>query len=244
VTDVSEIQHLVDGYRRWLKDRTSVKSVHPDWVEVTTPFLDRHNDYIQLYVRSVGDHYELTDDGSTIRDLEASGCSLDTAKRQELLKMTLSGFAVELRGDQLFTKATASNFSFRKHAMIQSILAVSDLFYLAESTVRSLFKEDVERWLRSSGIRFIQNVSFVGKSGYQQNFDFVIPEFGDAPERIMRAISNPNRMAVMNFVVAWTDTIETRPPKSKAIALLNDNDKPISESVIGALENYNPAFPK
>lgn len=127
MTDVAEIRGLVDGYRRWLKDRTSIKSVHPEWVEVTTPFIDRHNDYLQIYVRSIGNGYELTDDGHTIRDLEASGCSLETDKRKDLLRVTLNGFGIELRGDQLFSRATAANFSFRKHALIQAILAVNDL---------------------------------------------------------------------------------------------------------------------
>lgn len=239
MTDVAEIQALVDGYRKWLKDRTSVKSVHPEWVEVTTPFLDRHNDYIQLYVRSRNGGYEISDDGRTIRDLEASGCTLETDKRQELLRMTLNGFAVENSGDLLLSKATRSNFSFRKHAMIQAILAVNDLFHLAEPTVRSLFKEDVEVWLRASRVRFIQNVPFVGKSGYQQNFDFVIPEFSSHPERIIRAITNPNRAAASNFVLAWIDTIETRPQNSMAIAFLNDNERPVSGGVIDALEQYN-----
>ncbi|MGC2601526.1 MAG: DUF1828 domain-containing protein, partial [Rhodomicrobium sp.] len=66
MTDVAEIERLVDRYRSWLKDRTKLKSVHSDWVEITTPFLDRHNDYIQLYVKKENGGYRLTDDGHTI----------------------------------------------------------------------------------------------------------------------------------------------------------------------------------
>ncbi len=57
MTDAGEISQLVEKYRLWLKDRTAIKSVHTDWVEITTPFLDRHNDYIQIYVKGSGGSY-------------------------------------------------------------------------------------------------------------------------------------------------------------------------------------------
>jgi hypothetical protein len=120
-----------------MTDEQIIKEVHPDWVEITTPFLDRHNDYIQIYVRSTGGIYELSDDGHTINDLEASGCNLETDKRQELLRLTLNGFNVDVKNGQLQTKATAYNFSFRKHAMVQAILAVNDLFVKCILPVRT-----------------------------------------------------------------------------------------------------------
>lgn len=63
MTDVNEIAKLVGQYQSWVKDKTTLKSVHTDWVEVSTPFLDRHNDYIQLYVKKVSGGYIISDDG-------------------------------------------------------------------------------------------------------------------------------------------------------------------------------------
>ena len=93
--EVEEIRSLVDQYRSWLKDRTIIRSITDDWIEITTPFLDRHNDCIQIYARREERGYRLTDDGNTIRDLELSGCLLDTPKRKSLLKIALNGYGVQ-----------------------------------------------------------------------------------------------------------------------------------------------------
>lgn len=85
-----DIHKLIDDYWAWLKDKTQLRKVE-QWVEITTPYLDRHNDYILIYARPRNGGYILTDDGYTIEDLEQTGCKLDTAKRQDLLKMTLNG---------------------------------------------------------------------------------------------------------------------------------------------------------
>jgi len=47
---ISDIQNLLDKYIFWLKDRTVLREVK-DWVEITTPYLDRHNDYLQIYAK-------------------------------------------------------------------------------------------------------------------------------------------------------------------------------------------------
>jgi len=83
---VAEIERLLKDYREWLKDRTTLRQVNGSWVEITTPYLDRHNDALQIYVRSENNSLVLTDDSYIIHDLEASGCKLDTQKRKDLLQ--------------------------------------------------------------------------------------------------------------------------------------------------------------
>ncbi len=244
MTNIEEIRGLVDKYRVWLKDRTTLRSVHQDWVEITTPFLDRHNDYVQLYVKREDAGFRLTDDGYTIRDLELSGCVLDTPKRQELLKLALNGFGVEDKNGTLSVKANPENFSARKHALVQAILAVNDLFYTSGSIVRSLFKEDVARWLDLSEVRYLPNVQFTGRSGYTHHFDFAIPRSRLEPERILKAINNPNKDAAQSLIFSWLDTREERPPESRAVAFLNDNERIVAATVVEALQHYEiqPVF--
>ena len=110
MTMVQEIEKLLNDYRAWLRDKTSLREVNGEWVEITTPYLDRHNDALQIYVRAENGGYVLTDDSYTIHDLEASGCNLHTDKRQDLLKMTLNGFGVKLQDEALEVHATAENF--------------------------------------------------------------------------------------------------------------------------------------
>ena len=114
---------------------------------------------------------------------------MDSPKRQALFKTTLNGFGVQLEGNALEVRASADNFSLRKHNLVQAMLAVNDLFYLASPTIASLFHEDVVAWLDLSDIRYTPNVKFTGKSGYDHRFDFVIPKSRVQPERVLRAIN-------------------------------------------------------
>jgi hypothetical protein len=236
--NVEEIEKLLHDYRTWLRDKTTLRQLNGEWVEITTPYLDRHNDALQIYVRSENGGYILTDDSYTIHDLEASGCNLHTEKRQDLLKMTLNGFGVKLQNEALEIHASTDNFPLKKHSLIQAVLAVNDLFYLAKPVVESLFLEDVVSWLDANEIRYTPEAKFTGVSGYDYLFNFVIPKSRKEPERIVQAINRPTRETALSFINAWTDTRKTRQPQSRAYAMLNDTEQPVSVNVIDALRNY------
>lgn len=233
----TEIIKLMNQYWSWLRDKTVLKETG-DWVEITTPFLDRHNDRLQVYVQKRGDDLTLTDDAYVIQDLKLSGCDLNSRKRKDILKSTLNGFGVKLDGDALIVQASPENFPARKHNLMQAMLAVNDMFYMASATVHSLFMEDVEAWLIGSDIRFTPRVKFTGKSGYDHMFDFVIPASKKAPERILQAINRPNRETAESFVLSWIDTREVRAANSAAFAILNDSEFRPNASVLDALRNY------
>lgn len=235
---VAEIEKLLNDYRVWLRDKTTLREVNDEWVEITTPYLDRHNDALQIYARTENGGYILTDDHYIIHDLEASGCKLDTDKRKDLLLMTLNGFGVKLQDEALEVHATAETFSMRKHNLIQAMLAVNDLFYLAKPIVENLFFEDVVAWLDANDIRYTPKVKFTGTSGYDHLFDFVIPKSRKQPERIVEAITRPTRDAALSFINAWTDTRQVRSPESRAYAVLNDAEQPVPGGVIEALNAY------
>ncbi|MGH2457697.1 MAG: DUF1828 domain-containing protein [Chloroflexota bacterium] len=150
---MNEVQTLLDQYWAWLRDKTTLRQIN-DLVEITTPYLDRHNDHLQIYARRRDGGFILTDDGYVLQDLEQSGCRIDGQKRQGLLKMTLSGFGVRLDDQALEVRASSENFALRKHNLIQAMLAVNDLFYLASPMVASLFYEDVVAWLDLADIRY------------------------------------------------------------------------------------------
>ena len=235
---VADIEKLLNDYRAWLKDKTTVREVNGTWVEITTPYLDRHNDALQIYARRENGDFVLTDDSYTIHDLEASGCNLNTGKRRDLLQMTLNGFGVKLNDEAIEVHATAETFPSRKHNLIQAILAVNDLFYLAKPVVESLFYEDVVAWLEANDIRYMANIKFTGISGYDHRFDFAIPKSRKQPERLVQAINRPTRDSASGFIHAWTDTHQVRSPESRAYAMLND-EQPIPGAVIEAFRSYN-----
>ena len=235
---IEEIQDLLERYRAWLKDKTVLRQVK-DWVEITTPYLDRHNDYLQIYAQRRNGDYVLTDDGYVLQDLVSSGCSLDSGKRQALLRTTLNGFGVHLEEQRLEVKASTDNFAVRKHSLVQAMLAVNDLFYLASPVIASVFFEDVQAWLDLHEIRYTQKVKFAGKTGYDHLFDFVIPKSKAKPERILQAINSPSRNTAQALAFSWVDTRDVRPPESRAYAFLNDSDKPLHAGVLDALRSYD-----
>ncbi|MCY4362856.1 MAG: DUF1829 domain-containing protein [Gammaproteobacteria bacterium] len=240
---INEIESLLDQYWVWLKDRTSIRQID-DWIEITTPYIDRHNDYMQIYAKKANGGFMLTDDRYTIEDLEQSGCKLESTKRQNLLKVTLQGFGVQLNEKALEVRVTAENFALRKHNLVQAMLAVNDLFYLSSPTIASLFYEDVVSWLDLCDIRYTPSVKFTGNSGYDHRFDFVIPKSRQQPERIVRTINRPSRDTAQAMAFSWIDTRAVRAPESRSYAMLNDSEHTASSDVIDALRSYevNPVL--
>lgn len=235
---IEEVQRLLDAYHAWLKDKTVLRQLD-QWIEITTPYLDRHNDYLQIYAKKTNGGFVLTDDGCTINDLEQSGCKLQSPKRQELLKLTLNGFGVQQRENALEVHASQDNFALRKHNLVQAMLAVNDMFYLAVPMVASLFYEDVVAWLDVHDVRYTPKVKFTGKTGYDHLFDFVIPKSRQQPERIIQTINRPSRDTAQLVVFSWSDTKEVRSADSRAYALLNDAEQAVSPNVLDALKNYD-----
>jgi len=235
---IEDIQRLLASYAAWLRDKTVLRQID-DWVEITTPYLDRHNDYLQIYARRANGGFVLTDDGHTINDLEQSGCKLESPKRQDLLRVTLSGFGVQLEGKVLQVHASTEDFALRKHNLVQAMLAVNDMFYLAVPMVASLFYEDVVAWLDLHEVRYTPKVKFTGRTGYDHLFDFVIPKSRRQPERILQTINRPSRDTAQAVAFAWIDTKEVRAPDSRAYALLNDTEQPVSAAVVDALRSYD-----
>jgi hypothetical protein len=233
-----DCEKLVDSYLKWLRTRITTASVNGS-CEITTPFLDRHNDRLQIYVLSTPTGLRLTDDGFIIGDLESSGCQLDTSQRQDMLRTILNGFGVQEIDGELTVDAAPGNFPQKKHALVQAMLAVNDMFMTGKHRVASLFVEDVQAFLEANSVRFTPEVEFTGKSGFVQRFDFVIPKTQRQPERILRAINQPTRDSATALMFAWSDTKDVRPdPNSRAYAVLNDADKSLNPDLVEALHHY------
>jgi hypothetical protein len=230
---------LLNSYIKWLKDNIFIRELHDDVIEITTPFLDHHNDHLQIYAIKSGDKIRITDDGYVITDLMMSGVDIKSSrKRRELMQVILNGYGVKLSNNELYLETTKKNFPQHKHMLLQAMLAINDMFMTARETVAGIFYEDVEQFLILNEIRYTDNISFIGKSGFSHKFDFVIPHSKAAPERIIQTINNPTRDKAENLLFSWSDTRETRKTNSTLYAFLNDNEKSVNEEVINALTHY------
>lgn len=230
-------QVFADEYLQWLKTKIRWQQVG-EYTEITTPFLDRHNDLLQIYVKKNGDHIIITDDGYTITDLALSGVDLKRPARQSQLKAILNRFGISLNDDTLIVETTINSFAQKKHLLVQAMLAVNDMFLTARPHVKSFFLEDVKAFLQDNDIRFTSSVSFTGRSGFFHQFDFVIPGHREIPERIIKAINSPGKSIIQSLIFSWNDTAEVRSQPSQCYAFINQGERKINESHIEALARY------
>lgn len=228
---------VIEAYIAWLREGLSVEQLE-NACELTTPFLDRHNDHIQIYVIKKNGKIVLSDDGYILSDLRTSGLDLNTLKRKGILESVLNGFGVKYEGSQLFAEASQSNIGQRLHILVQAMLAVSDMFVIAQPRVATIFWEDVRAFLDNHEIRYSLRVKIAGKSGFDHAIDFLIPKSRTRTERFIQAINAPNKNTIGTYLFALTDTREARIEKSESYAFLNDQEREVGGDVIEALDAY------
>ncbi len=234
----AECKQLVNGYIAWLKESLRIEQIDAGCV-VATPFLDRHNDEIEIYVEKRDDQLWLTDDGYTLTDLRHSSVALDTDKRRAHLRSILQGFGVRNEGDELCVATTPEDFPQRKHNLIQAILAVNDMFVMGEESVLQLFKEDVEKFLRSKDVPLIRDVKLSGYSGFDHKFDMAVPPRGNKPEGVVQAINRltKERAASLAFMVSDVER-ERGKGRLAAYAFINDAENDVNSENLSALTAY------
>lgn len=240
VSLLEEVSNLHNNYLAWLKEQTRLKQIDNEWVEIATPLLDRHNDFLSVYVRKDGEGLELTDDGYTINDLRMSGCPIDRGQRAQFLHQTLMGFGVRRDEDALTLHASTANFSFRLHSLLQAMLTVGNLFFTNPASTKKLFWEDVCEWFDSSGVRYNPSMKVTGKSGYDHMFDFVIPKSRKYPERFVQTVNAPDKGAVSRALFSFIDIAGIR-DGARCYVILNDQDKTNPTNALTAIDNY--AYP-
>lgn len=232
-----ECHQLVESYLSWLRSGLSAEPIGES-CELTTPFLDRHNDHLQIYATRKNGTLILTDDGYILSDLRTSGLDLNTAKRKAVIDEILAGLGVKREGNQLVAEASQKNLGHRVHSLIQAMLAVNDMFVMAQARVATFFWEDVKNFLDEHEVRYSPRVKLAGRSGYDQGIDFLIPRSRTRPERVLQAINAPTRNTIGAYLFALTDTRDARGPEAEAYAFLNDKERTIGGEVFEALEAY------
>jgi hypothetical protein len=234
---MTECDSLVKEYLDWLRRGLKVNELDGR-CEITTPFLDRHNDHLTIYVSQQNGGYLLSDGGYILSDLEMSGVDINTEKRSSVLTTTLRGFGVQNVNGELRTEARREDLARAKHNLLQAMLATNELFVMGQEHVLSFFLEDVDAFLRAHNVRFVPRVKLTGKSGLEHNFDFAVPPSERRPERLLRAINLPSRDTVTAYCFAWSDVSQERTQGAQAYAVLNDQERSVSSDLLHAFEAY------
>jgi hypothetical protein len=235
--NLQECRQLIDAYLDWLRKGLSVEHLGQS-CELTTPFLDRHNDHLQIYASTENGKIILSDDGYILADLRTSGLEMVTPKRKAVLQSILNGFGVKTDGKRLFVETSSRNLAQKMHSLIQAMISINDMFVMAQPRVSSFFWEDVRDYLDKHEVRYSSRVKISGRSGYDHAVDFLIPKSRTRPERIVQAINAPDRNTISSYLFILEDTYEIRGEESEAYAFLNDQHRTIGGDVIEALEVY------
>lgn len=237
-------QNFISDYLSWLKENSSQLELENNITEITMPYLDRRNDHIQIYIiKSEDDTVTLSDYGYTISELKLSGMNLDTSKRKELIQFNLNRYGVQYssQDDSLFVKSSIQDIPMNQHKLIQAMLDIDDMFYTASANVNSIFLEEVTNFFDNNNIYYTTQVNFIGKSGYQHNYDFVLQRNSRHNERLVKVLNTPSKDRVQNCIFSWEDTkdkrIDSKKRGSDFIVIMNDQNSKISDAT-AAFKNY------
>ena len=229
---------FIENYLSWIRSKSSQKTIG-DFEEITTPFVDSHNDQIQFYVSRSPNGFTLTDDGYIMNDLEMCGCDVKSKKRKEFIQQIAESLGVSIENGEIIVEATETDIACKQHMMIQAILKISDMFLTSSSRVKSLFFEEVDSFFSENDIRNTPSIMMMGQSGLSHRFDFVIPASNKMPERIVTTLNTPSKQNVQAAIFAWNDVIKTRSTHSKGYIVLNDTKKAANREIVTAIKNYD-----
>ncbi len=166
-----------------------------------------------------------------------SGIDINSPKRKQLLNSFLNKYRVKLDNDSLVIKAGIEDFPQKILFLMQAMLNVDDMFMLSQNKVASIFLDDIKNFLDGKEIFYSENVNFIGKSGFFYSYDYLIQRTKNKPERLCKAINNPNKQNFQSTMFMWNDTKETRNADSQLIVFLNDENR-IDPSIIEGFKNY------
>jgi hypothetical protein len=239
-----EVDILVKEYRNFLVQEITTRQ-EGDFVAISTPFLDRKNDYIKVYVSHSPNNPAMlliTDDGNTISDLEISGCEINTSKRREILGQILNGHGISFdeKTKALSVLTTVQDFPIKKHLFLQGILAVNDMYNLSSQYIVSIFKEDVENWFDRNNVMYVSNVQINGK-GFPHTMDFMFPKTQTRKERALKLVNNPTTDHIKNMIFTYLDASEIFLSKDFYV-LINDENKNSTNKALEILSKYNNAI--
>lgn len=233
-----DVELLMNDYFKWLKESVGIKKMSDnEYVEITSPFLDFNNDFMQIYIAKDDKGLKITDDGYTIRNLEMEGVNWTTA-RINTVKKILNQYGCKLENDAITTSTSTKDFSHKKHFMMQAMMQINDMYLTISPRVKSLFLDDVKNLLMDNDIFFTSDVQFSGVSSYPHKYDLLFQRSKYHNERLCKVINQPTKQNATNILFAWEDTKSNRDKNSELIVIVNDQKK-VSSSFKSALANYN-----
>ncbi len=220
---IKTAEEIRKAYLKWIADNTRIFQ-KGDIATISTPFLNPHNDHIEIFIEPLDDNKViLHDGGETIEDLKWQGVDFaSSSKRQKIFDDILQSYGVKRNGDRIETIITPNDAGIKKHFFIQAILSINDMYLLAQHRVTSLFYEMVKQLMDEKEINYSSDIIIQGKS-IQHRIEFLVKN-PKSNEKIIKLINNPTKQQAELATFMWVDIKDVRPASSKVV-FLNDKEK-------------------
>lgn len=141
--DTLKGERIIQRYTDWLRESSETKGFDNGVCEITLPLLNRRRSWIQIFATRTESGVLLSDYGETIGDLSFSGFDIDTETRREQLRSILRSFSVTLVGkDELQILTSEEELPDYMNELVQCMLTVDLMIYMAPHTVAQLYEED------------------------------------------------------------------------------------------------------
>jgi hypothetical protein len=231
-------------YIEWLKLNTEEVLLGKNIKRLTTPFLDINNDYIEIYIARSENGFILTDNGDTISNLELDNVRFfDNSKRKDILNTIVRSHDVRLSDDeQLWIECSIDNFGLKANSLMQCMIKVSDMLMLSDTSVKTIFTEEVRRYFDENNIIYVADMNLLGKSSYYANYDFCLPKSKDYPERFIKPINHVTESIIKSAIFTWDDVKGNRSNDALLYVIINDKQKKAESDSTKALSEYGIGY--
>lgn len=113
-------------YLDWFRDEINYHKLDNE-VQITLPYLDYNNDYIQIYLKHFQkDIFLLSDNGITVNNLLINGYDLMEKKYEDLLKTALNMASIDFEKKVFLIKSTYNDLPSSMHFLIQTIFLINN----------------------------------------------------------------------------------------------------------------------
>ncbi len=116
---------FLELYSSWFKQNMEQRNID-GVVSLTLPYLDKSNDFIEIYIIKKENNFFLTDDGETLNSLELEGITFsdDDCK----LNSILHSFGVLREENELTIECQPNELALKIHMLSMCIMQVSNGF--------------------------------------------------------------------------------------------------------------------
>lgn len=129
------VESYLDGYLKFLRDKSNEIQISANITKLTLPFLDNLNDCTEIFIIKKDNEYIITDNGETLSNLSFNGIEINSPTRKNIFKNILISYGVILEEGALIVKTSENNLYLKKHMLLQCIIKINDMYILNRTNI-------------------------------------------------------------------------------------------------------------